>query len=102
MVTIDINGQRKSLAEKHESWVTEQINNRRKSGIPVTIRIEIGGDINLNFSADDQPCGGGGGSRNYSRTQQEVINLWCNSKLNSPPVAPGDLISFLKRLSKLL
>lgn len=103
MVIIDINGNRKSIGEKYESWISDEIRNRRDQGVNVRITIIIGGDLNLRFVSEDCPSGGGGGNnRRYTPRQKEIIDLWCQSHLTQPKISPGDLISFLKKLEKLI
>lgn len=102
-VTITIGDEKRSIAGDYESWISDQIRNRRKAGESVRVVIEIDGDLALTFACEDKPSGGGGGgSRNYSPSQQEIINLWLKHGLNKCPINPGEVISFLKRLRKLI
>ena len=99
-VTIEINGQTKSLSEKFESWISEQIRNRRQDGESITLIVRIGGDLDLIFVCKDSPSTGGSSGRQYTPRQQELINLWLEKGLNSCPVNPGNVISFLKELER--
>ncbi|MDP1994119.1 MAG: hypothetical protein Q8K40_02625, partial [Ignavibacteria bacterium] len=63
--TVTIGNEKKSLEHDYESWISEQIRNRRKAGESVKVMIEIDGDLDLRFTCEDKPSGGGGRSRNY-------------------------------------
>lgn len=102
-VTIRIGDEQRSIGDNYEAWISEQIRNRRKSGQKARIVIEIGGDLALTFACEDSPTGGGGGgSRNYSLRQQGIIDLWFKHGLDKCPINPGEVISFLKQLRKLI
>lgn len=100
--TITIGDETRSITENYEGWISEQLRNRRKAGESVRILIKIDGDLNLTFACEDNPSGGGGGTQNYSPSQQEIINLWLQHGLNKCPINAGEVISFLKRLRKFI
>ena len=101
-VIITIGEERKAIDDRYESWISEQVRNRRKAGESVSVRVDVGGDLNLSLVCQDSPQSGGGAPRNYTPRQLEIINLWKQNNLNSCPFDPGDLISFLKRLELIL
>lgn len=79
-----------------------EIDGRLESYI-VKVVIEIGGDLDLKFSCEDNPSGGSRGrSRNYTPRQQEIIDLWLEHRLNECPINSGEVVTFLKRLTRIL
>lgn len=101
-VIITIGDESKSIDDHYESWISEQVRNRRKAGESVSVKVEISSGLDLVFACYDTPRGGGGTSRTYTPRQSEVIKLWEQHNLYDCPFEPGNLVSFLKRLKKFL
>jgi hypothetical protein len=100
--TIQIGGETRALADADESWVTQQVNRRRREGqsVCVVVRIHTSGiDVNLATPA----CGGGGGGGRLPNTkEQDVIDLWRKHGLNTDDFSGGNLVAFLKQINRSL
>lgn len=101
MSTVKIGSQEHSLDNANPRWVEQQINGLRRDGEAVTIvvRIQVDGR-ELCFVAP--PPSGSGPRRQYSTTESAIIALWSRCGMNKASVSAGDLISFLKQLSRYL
>lgn len=103
IVTINIGEESHPLTGDYERWISDQIRNRRKAGAPSDVTVSIGGDYDLHFSCHEkQSPQGGGPPRQFTPSQQAIVNLWLEHELQNCPYEPGRLISFLKRLRKLI
>jgi hypothetical protein len=102
MIEIEIAGIRRKEHEADESWINQQINRRRADGLAVCVRIFIKSGA-LNFIISSQDCPQLGRSKK-STTQQEqaIIDLWDKCKLATKEFQGGNLISFIKQVSKYL
>src|SRR5262249_2908145 len=104
MITLRITGQRRdwnSVDDIEESWVIQQINQRRRAGEAGCVegRIET---ARLKLSPAT-PAGRqtGGGGRLPNADERRVFTLWNERGLNASGFADGQLIAFLKQLSHL-
>lgn len=81
-------------------WLREQIEQRRRAGEQVCVRVEIqAGSLTLNFASAG--CGGGGGgSSNFSPTQLELIGWWQQHRLGDPAFQVGELKAFLRKIKQ--
>jgi len=101
MIEIQINGSKKSIDENYESWVNQQINNRRKEGQIVCVRVFIKkGYLNLVLSSRECPPRGG----RPPRTEEEkaIVKLWDKFGLNTSDFHGGNLVAFLKQVRRYL
>ena len=98
VITVQINGEKRTLDETDPNWVNEQINRRRKDGATVCVRIQINCPP-LNMSLASSGCGaGGGGGRPPNAQEKEVFDLWDKRGLNEADFPGGSLVAFLKQL----
>lgn len=100
MVKIKIGPIEKDLQDAHESWINQEINQLRKAGQPVCVRVRIQTD-SLNFTLATPGCGGGGGRR-PEPSEQKIFDLWKKHGLNEGNFPGGQLVAFIKQLQKLL
>lgn len=84
-----------------EGWILHQINARRSAGEQVGVRVRIHQNPLEIVLATPNILSGGGG-RQANEAEQTAFNLWNECGLNTTEFAPGRLIEFLKRVSKLI
>ncbi len=99
--SIIIGDDSRSLNDNYESWLNEKIREAQDQGKEPSIIIKLGGLINLELLINCSSDGGRGRGR-FSSQQQEIIDLWQESRASECPVKFGLLNAFLKRLRKLL
>ena len=101
MSTIEIGGETQDLCSFEEHWVNQQINRRRKDGLPVhvVVRIQTSG-VDLRLSTPGAGGGGGGVYRPPNQRESEIIDLWNHQRLNSADFSGGNLIAFLKQVRR--
>lgn len=98
-VEVQIGSEKRSIDDASPSWINDQINRRRKDGSPVCVRVSIiKNSINLILSTPACPSGGGGGSLNTQ--EEEIVDLWRKHHLSGENFTGGNLVSFLKQISK--
>ena len=100
MIRIQIgdSGNKRTLDEASERWINQQVNDRRRDGAPVCVRVfiqERGLDMVL-ATSDCRSTGGGG--RRPTAAEAEIFRLWNSLGLRDPHFASGQLIAFLKRV----
>ena len=83
-------------------WINEQINLRRRDGVAVCVRVSIKeGSIDMVLSTPG--CQGrGGGGRSPNEQEKQIFGLWEKLHLNKESFTGGNLVAFLKQVSKLL
>jgi hypothetical protein len=101
MNTIRIGQAEKALSQATESWITHQVLEREKDGVPVCVQVILKDDGVDMILATPQCGGGGGGGRLPNAREQELFKLWEERHLNRREWAVGNLIAFLKQ-SRLL
>jgi|WetSurMetagenome_2_1015567.scaffolds.fasta_scaffold625284_1 hypothetical protein len=98
MLTIGSDGDR-NLTEVSSSWINEQINRRKKDGIPLCVRVLIKTDcVNVALATIDCACSRGGG-RIPNHHEREILELWSKLHLNDANFSAGNLIAFLKQVA---
>ena len=101
MNTIKIGNEELSLRSADAQWITQQIVNRRKSGVEVCVIVKISGvDVNVTFAT---PAGGGGGRDGRLRPrEQELLNLWIQHRLNEVDFPPGGVVAFVRQALRFI
>ena len=99
MITIQINDDQREFSPSVESWISKSINNLRKTGIPICLRVHIK-ISSINVALTSFGCGGSIGGRPPKLAEGEIINLWNQKGLNGNGFSSGDIISFLNRIKK--
>jgi len=101
MVTITIGGESRDVGDVAESWITQQIERRRKDGVPVCVRVEIK-LTGLQMALSTPGCGSvGGGGRAPNDNEREVFAIWEKLGLNRADFSPGSVIAFLKQFRRV-
>lgn len=101
MVTIQIGNDSRSLEEADESWIVQQVNNRKREGRPICVRVSIRTST-LQISLTTPGCGPGAGGRMPRPDEAEIIRLWERNKLTSDDFSGGNLVSFIKQVQRQL
>lgn len=102
-VRIRIGTETRNLEDASESWITDQINRRKKDGQSVCVEVVIH-TSGLNIRLATPGCGsaGRGGGRPPTANEQSIFRLWDERGLDSDGFAGGNLVAFLKQLRRLL
>jgi hypothetical protein len=106
MITMRINQAERewpTLDDVQESWITQQINERHRASQQVCVSVRIttpGVDVSM-IAGQCQPSYGGGG-RMPNQDERRILDLWANRAGRNGHVDPGDVISFLKQLQRLI
>lgn len=102
MIRIRIGDEERELVSADEHWINQQINRRRADGRTVCVRVTVQeGDLNMALSTPT--CGPSGGGRRPPRPREKrVFDLWNQRGLNDADFAGGNLVAFLKQLTRLL
>lgn len=99
-IRIKIGGDERTLEEADESWVNQQINRRRddRQVVCVQVTIQVPG---LDMLLTTPTCGSrGGAGRPPNEHERRVFELWQKHHLDQPNFSGGDVVSFLKQLSR--
>jgi hypothetical protein len=103
LATVTIAGDTRALFEADESWVTQQVNRRRRDGLPVCVLVQIQtSGIAVTLATPGCTGTGAGGGRAPNSREREVFEMWNSRHLNSADFAPGNVVAFLKQLQRLL
>lgn len=98
-IIVQIGTSERDINDIEPNWVNEQINRRKKDGVPICVRVAIKQeDINMVLATKDCP-GDGGGGRPPNRREKEIFDLWDKLHLNLESFSGGNLIAFLKQIS---
>lgn len=83
-ITIRIGNETRNFEDATESWITEQINRRKKDlqSICVEVTIHTSG-LNIRLATPGCHASGGGGGRPPTASEQSLLNLWNERGLNS-------------------
>jgi hypothetical protein len=102
MHRIRIGTSERPLEEATESWIAQQLNERRKEGQSVCVQVILktsGIDMVLSTPA----CGNGSGaSRAPNPRESEIFTLWEKRGLRQPDFTAGNVIAFVKQVLRLL
>ena len=84
-----------------ESWINDQLNRRRRDGQNVCVQVSVqAGGVQLVLSTPG--CGGGGGGRQATPREMDILDLWNKLHLNQAGFTGGNLVAFLKQLGRLV
>jgi hypothetical protein len=101
MIKIKIGADERMLGDVDNSWVNQQINQRRADGQSVCVRVTIQErDIDLVLTTPTCPSYAGS-PRKLSAQEEKVCDLWEQRGLRKPTFTGGNLIAFLNQLKQL-
>lgn len=101
MIKIRIGEAEKDLASADEHWINQQINRRREEGQKFCVKVTVH-EGSLDMVLSTSTCGGAGGGRPPSPKETEVFGLWKQRGLDKDDFTGGDLVAFLKQLTRFL
>lgn len=98
MIRVSIADDERILQEASPDWISQQIERRRRDGLPVCVVVTINaGELSMRLSTPE--CGGGGGGRAPTPEEAKILSLWGKRGLNQFGWQAGNVIAFLKQLS---
>ena len=96
MKRVIVAGRDRPLSEVTPSWLREEIETRRDSGLLVCVQFQMQeGDVDLAFGTP--ACAHGSGGRPARPHEREIIQLWDKHGLNQDDFGVGQLIAFLSK-----
>lgn len=99
MIEVKIDDTKKNLEDINPSWIHEQLERRRSEDEPVCVRVFIDRpQVHIRLSTPDCPSVAGG--RSATPQEQELFDLWEKRNLNDTNFASGNLVAFLRQVSK--
>ena len=101
MVTINIGSASAELGSLNESWVNEQVDRRRADGTSVCVQVRIK-EQDIDMVLTTPQCGSGGGGRQPTPREQRIFELWEKLGLRRAEFAGGQVVAFLKQVTRLL
>lgn len=102
MITISIGNATRGIETADAHWIIQQIQDRRKDGVSVCVIVRVRqGDLDLTL-ATIGCSGSGGGRRPLTHGEKGVVDLWMSRGLSEPDFAPGNMVAFLRQLSRAL
>ncbi len=98
MVTVTIGAESSTDSEISESWINEQISNRRRAHAMICVIVKIK-ERGLDLALRTAGCGGvaAGPGRAPNPRESQVFQLWEKLHLNAPEFTGGNLIAFLRQ-----
>jgi hypothetical protein len=98
-VQVEIGGAIRRVSEADPQWINQQINARRRDGVPVCVRVTVE-DSGVHLTLPTPGCESGGGSRPATAEERPILELWRRHRLDRPGFTGGDLEAFLKQLTR--
>lgn len=100
MVKIRIGDSERTLKDAEESWINQQINDRRLSGDPVCVRIFVQ-DASMNMVLSTCDCADRSfATRPPNLQEKRIFDLWDRLGLNKSDFHAGSVIAFLKQIER--
>lgn len=102
MNTISIGNDSRPLEQADPEWITQQINGRRKDGLPVCVRVSIhAAGLDLTCSTPDCASSVVGGRPPTAR-EGEIFDLWRKHGLDDSGFTPGNVVAFVRQVLRQL
>src|SRR3954454_17286845 len=96
-VTVRIGQETRELDAASESWINDQLNRRRLDAQNVCVQVTVhAGAVDLVLATPGCGSGGGGGRQATSR-ESDILELWNRLHLNQTRFTSGNLVAFLKQ-----
>lgn len=90
------------IRDIEESWINQQINQRRADNQTVCVHISIK-ESPLNMALSSSGCpSGGGGARPPNQHEQKIFDLWEKTGMSNSEFHGGNLVAFLKQLRSII
>jgi len=103
MIRISIGNQDRrysSISDVEEQWIAQQLRRRGNGELCVSVDL-TGADCDVRLTSGG--CSGGsGGGRRPNRKERRIFELWNDRGLKNSEVDPGEVISFLKQLRRVV
>lgn len=88
------------LTNASESWINQQINQRREDGQTVCVQVFLDeGGVNMILSTATCASSGGCGRAPTSR-ERDIFDLWARLHLNEAHFTGGNVVAFIKQLRR--
>src|SRR5688572_4763002 len=103
MNSIRIGADEREISQADSQWITQEVVGRRKDGLPICIVVTVkANEVDLRLVS--VACGGtgGGGGRTPTAREAQILDLWRKHHLGEQTFSPGDVVSFVKQLQRLL
>ena len=101
MTSISIGGNTRTTDEATQSWVAQQMRDRRADGRPICVRVNVD-ELEARLALASGACArGGGGGRPPNALESAILDLWRRRGLADDEVNPGEVIAFLAQLGRL-
>jgi hypothetical protein len=99
MIQIRIGKEQRDFNSLDESWIIDQVMNRRNAGEATCVQVYIDhGNIRMILSTPGCDSAAKGKSRPFSELEKPIAELWEKRGLKEPDFSPCNLISFLKQI----
>jgi hypothetical protein len=101
MVTIEIGGDPRPIQHADASWIANELGGRQHQNGSVCVSVNVQ-EPGANFRLITPGCGSGRGTKTLSPLETEILALWIDHRMNTNDFTVGNLISFVRRLVRLL
>lgn len=92
-----------SLDDVQESWIAQQVIERRRSGQPVCVYVGLSfPGIDLGLIAGECPPSPPGPTKSLNEDERKILELWIQRTRRNGRVDPGEINSFFKQLRPLI
>lgn len=99
MIEVQIGNTKKNLEHTNPSWINEQLDRRRRESELICVQVFMDRpQMHIRLSTPDCPPVTGG--RSATPQEQELFDMWEKRGLNDANFASGNLVAFLKQVSK--
>lgn len=102
-IRIKIGSVEHDLAQADEHWVISQIKDQQRDNGSVCVQISVQGqDIDLNLRSAGCASTGGGGGRQVTPKEQQILELWNRHGRKDGHLGGGEIVAFLKQLQRMI
>ena len=106
MIQIEIEGTKRRFEDANQRWIREEITRRLRDHPRVCVRVMIEQKPEIDFILPSVDCPVSGGSRQLSRRENEIWELWKKLGLADAGLPKGKLAgnlwAFLQQVRRLL